>query len=49
MATGPKLDGAGNVKIVTIHEAQAILQRCHGIVEGMALDVKNSRPDSLGA
>ncbi|NUQ20679.1 MAG: hypothetical protein HOQ09_06930 [Gemmatimonadaceae bacterium] len=44
MATGPKLDGAGNVKIVTIHEAQAILQRCHGIVEGMALDVKNSRP-----
>jgi hypothetical protein len=48
MATGPKLDGAGNVKIVTIHEAQAILQRCHGIVEGMALDVKNSRPISGG-
>ena len=48
MATGPKLDGAGNVKIVTIHEAQTILQRCHGIVEGMALDVKNSRPISGG-
>ena len=48
MATGPKLDGAGNVKIVTIHEAQAILQRCHGIVEGMALDVKNSRPIAGG-
>ena len=45
---GPKLDGAGNVKIVTIHEAQAILQRCHGIVEGMALDVKNSRPIAGG-
>ena len=48
MATGPKLDGAGNVKIVTIHEAQVILQRCHGIVEMMALDVKNSRPISGG-
>ena len=48
MATGPKLDGAGNVKIVTIHEAQTILQRCHGIVEMMALDVKNSRPISGG-
>ena len=48
MATGPKLDGAGNVKIVTIHEAQVILQRCHGIVEGLALDVKNSRPISGG-
>lgn len=48
MATGPKLDGAGNVKIVTIHESQAILQRCHGIVEGMALDVKNSRPIAGG-
>ena len=40
---GPKLDGAGNVKIVTVHEAQAILQRCHGLVELMAMDVKGSR------
>ena len=48
MATGPKLDGAGNVKLVTIHEAQVILQRCHGVVEGMALDVKNSRPIGAG-
>lgn len=48
MATGPKLDGAGNVKMVTIHEAQAILQRCHGLVEMMAMDVKNSRPISGG-
>ena len=45
---GPKLDGAGNVKIVTVHEAQAILQRCHGIVELMAMDVKGSRPITGG-
>ena len=45
---GPKLDGAGNVKIVTIHEAQAILQRCHGLVEVMAMDVKGSRPITGG-
>jgi hypothetical protein len=45
---GPKLDGAGNVKIVTIHEAQAILQRCHGLVELMAMDVKGSRPITGG-
>jgi hypothetical protein len=45
---GPKLDGAGNVKIVTVHEAQVILQRCHGIVELMAMDVKGSRPISGG-
>ena len=48
MATGPKLDGAGNVKLVTIQEAQVILQRCHGIVELMAMDVKNSRPIAGG-
>lgn len=45
---GPKLDGAGNVKIVTIHEAQVILQRCHGMVEMMAMDVKGSRPITGG-
>jgi hypothetical protein len=45
---GPKLDGAGNVKIVTIHEAQTILQRCHGLVELMAMDVKGSRPITGG-
>jgi len=45
---GPKLDGAGNVKIVTVHEAQAILQRCHGLVELMAMDVKGSRPITGG-
>jgi hypothetical protein len=45
---GTKLDGAGQVRIQTIHEAQVMLQRLHGIVEGMAMDVKNSRPVSGG-
>lgn len=45
---GPKLDGAGNVKLVTLHEAMAILQQCHGIVEGCAMDVKNNRPIGPG-
>ena len=45
---GPKLDGAGNVKMVTIHEAQVVLQRCHGLVELMAMDVKGSRPINGG-
>jgi hypothetical protein len=45
---GPKLDGAGNVKIVTIQESQMILQRCHGLVELMAMDIKGSRPINGG-
>lgn len=45
---GPKLDGAGNVKLVTLHEAMAILQQCHGIVESCAMDVKNNRPINAG-
>jgi hypothetical protein len=45
---GPKLDGAGQVRLITLQEAQVMLQRCHGIVEGMAMDVKNSRPVSGG-
>ncbi len=45
---GPKLDGAGQVRMVTLLEAQVMLQKCHGIVEGMAMDVKNSRPVSGG-
>jgi hypothetical protein len=43
---GVKLDGAGQVRLQTIHEALVMLQRCHGVVEGMAMDVKNSRPIS---
>jgi hypothetical protein len=43
---GVKLDGAGQVRLQTIQEAQVLLQRLHGVVEGMAMDVKNSRPTS---
>ena len=43
---GVKLDGAGQVRLQTIQEAMVLLQRCHGVVEGMAMDVKNSRPIS---
>lgn len=46
---GVKLDGAGQVRIQTLHEAMVLLQRCHGVVEGMAMDVKNSRPTSGAA
>lgn len=41
---GVKLDGAGQVRMQTLQEAFVMLQRCHGIVENMAMDVKNSRP-----
>lgn len=46
---GLKLDGAGQVRMQTLQEALVMLQRLHGIVEGMAMDVKNSRPVSGGA
>ena len=41
---GPKLDGAGAVKMETIHTAQGMLQRCHSLVEQMAVEVKGMRP-----
>ncbi len=40
---GVKLDGAGTQKMKTLEEAQITLQKIHGIVERMALDVKNQR------
>ena len=40
MSTGPKLDGAGQVKLETLEEASAQLQRLHGIVERMAVAVR---------
>jgi hypothetical protein len=43
---GLKLDGAGQVRLQTLHEAMVMLQKCHGVVEGLAMDVKNSRPTS---
>lgn len=41
---GPKLDGAGAVKMETLTSAQGMLARCHSIVEQMAVEVKSSRP-----
>ena len=41
---GPKLDGAGAVKMETLTRAQGMMQRCHSIVEQMAVEVKSSRP-----
>jgi hypothetical protein len=38
---GIKLDGAGAQKMKTIEEALATIQTLHGIVERMALSVKN--------
>ena len=44
MATGPKLDGAGTAKMTTLNDALAQLQRVHGVVEKMAMEVRNMRP-----
>ena len=41
---GPKLDGAGAVKMETLTAANGMLARCHSIVEQMAVEVKSSRP-----
>lgn len=43
MATGPKLDGAGAAKLETLEEAQAHLQRLHGIVERMGVAVRSQQ------
>lgn len=40
---GIKLDGAGAQKMQTIEESLGHLQRIHGMVERMAVDVKNNR------
>ena len=44
MATGPKLDGAGLAKMNTLVESLAQLQKVHGVVERMAMEVRNMRP-----
>ena len=41
---GPKLDGAGAVKMETLTTAQGMLARCHSIVEQIGVEVKGSRP-----
>lgn len=40
---GIKLDGAGTQKMKTIEEALTTIQTIHGMVERMAVDVKNNR------
>ncbi|MDH5235880.1 MAG: hypothetical protein OEW77_13075 [Gemmatimonadota bacterium] len=40
---GVKLDGAGAQKMKTIEEALKTLQTMHGLVERMAIEVKNQR------
>jgi hypothetical protein len=40
---GVKLDGAGTQKMKTLEEALLTMQTIHGLVERMALDVKNNR------
>ena len=41
--SGTKLDGAGTQKMKTLEDALSAVQHIHGIVERMALDVKNNR------
>ena len=44
MAAGPKLDGAGIVKLKVLDEATLLLQRVHGLVEAYAMAVKRNTP-----
>ena len=44
MAAGPKLDGAGIVKMKTLEDALLLLQRIHGLVESYAMAVKRNQP-----
>lgn len=41
---GQKLDGAGAQKMKTIEEALVTIQTMHGLVERMAMEVKNKKP-----
>ena len=43
MASGPKLDGAGHAKMETLDEANAAVQRIHGIVERMAMAIRSGQ------
>src|SRR3954469_23075429 len=47
MAAGPKLDGAGTVKMKTLEEAILLLQRVNGLVENYAMAVKRNQPASM--
>jgi hypothetical protein len=44
---GAKMDGAGIEKMKTLETALSQLQRVHGLVEQMAMAVKNSQPATI--
>jgi len=44
MAAGPRLDGPGTVKLVTLEEALLLLQGVHSLVERMAMEVRSGKP-----
>ena len=44
---GTQLDGAGMQKMKTIEDALTTLQSIHGMVERMAMDVKNRQPTNM--
>src|SRR5215470_5101426 len=46
MAAGPKLDGAGVVKMKVLEDAMLLLQRVNGLVENYAMAVKRETPSS---
>jgi hypothetical protein len=46
MAAGPKLDGAGIIKMKTLEDAVLLLQRVNGLVENYAMAVKRNTPAS---
>ena len=47
MAAGPKLDGAGIVKMKVLEDAVLLLQRINGLVENYAMAVKRNQPSSM--
>jgi len=44
VAAGPKLDGAGTVKLATLDDALTRLQSVHAIVERIGIEVKAGKP-----
>ena len=44
---GTKLDGAGTAKMHTLEDALTQLQRVHGLVEQMAISIRNQKPTTM--
>ena len=47
MGGATKLDGAGTAKMKTLEEGLTHLQRVHGLVEQMALAIKQKKPTNM--